>query len=132
MIHASLLLRRALLADGLISGAMGLLLAVGYGALSPLLLLPESLLLQTGLFCVVYGVFVGWLGARDALPRPLVWLVIIGNALWTLGSLTLLVSGAVSPNVLGVAFVMVQAVTVGVFAELQYLGLRRSAPAQTA
>jgi hypothetical protein len=132
MIHASLLLRRALLADGLISGAMGLLLAIGYGALSPFLLLPESLLLQTGLFCVVYGVFVGWLGARDALPRPLVWLVIIGNALWTLGSLALLVSGAVSPNVLGVAFVMVQAVTVGVFAELQYLGLRRSAPAQAA
>ena len=132
MIHASLLLRRALLADGLISGAMGLLLAIGYGALSPLLLLPESLLLQTGLFCVVYGVFVGWLGARDALPRPLVWLVIIGNALWTLGSLALLVSGAVSPNVLGVAFVMVQAVTVGVFADLQYLGLRRSAPPQAA
>ena len=132
MLQASLLLRRALLADGVISGAMGLLLAIAADALSSALLLPRPLLLQTGLFCIVYGACVGWLGSRDTLPRPLVWLVIVGNALWTLGSLALLISGAVSPNVLGVGFVAMQAITVGIFAELQYLGLRRSAPARTA
>jgi hypothetical protein len=55
--------------------------------------------------------------------------VIAGNALWMLGSLVLLVDGPVAPNLLGEAFVAVQALAVGLFAELQYIGLRRSSVA---
>ncbi|KPF98929.1 hypothetical protein IP86_10085 [Rhodopseudomonas sp. AAP120] len=126
MIHPSLLLRRALQADALVSGAMALLLVTGASALAPLLALPQALLLETGLFLIAYAAFVGWLGSRGALQRSLVLLVIIGNALWTLASVALLLSGAVAPNALGIAFVAIQAITVGVFAELQYVGLRRS------
>ncbi|WP_031334923.1 hypothetical protein [Rhodopseudomonas sp. B29] len=126
MIHSSLLLRRALQADALISSAMALLLTFGAGPLASLLALPHGLLLETGLFLILYAALVGWLGSRTALPRPLVLLVIIGNALWTLGSIALLISGAVAPNGLGISFVVMQAIAVGVFAELQFMGLRRS------
>ncbi|HEU0151362.1 MAG TPA: hypothetical protein VFR21_31415, partial [Bradyrhizobium sp.] len=73
-----------------------------------------------------------WLGARVAVPRALAVLVIAGNAAWTIGSIALLFSGAVSPNLLGQAFVAGQAIATGVFAELQYLGLRRSVAAAAA
>ena len=132
MINASLFLRRAILADAVFSGISALLLSFGAGALAPLLNLPEALLRETGLFLTGYAALVGWLGTRQSMPKPLVWIVIAGNAAWTVGSIALLFSGAVTPNLLGEAAVTMQAIAVGVFAELQYLGLRRSRDALTA
>jgi hypothetical protein len=66
------------------------------------------------------------------MPMPLLWIVIAGNAAWTAASIALLFSGSVAPNLLGEAAVAMQAIAVGVFAELQYLGLRRSGDALTA
>ena len=129
MIQPSLLLRRAILADAVFSGASALLLAFGAGALAPLLNLPEALLRETGLFLVAYAALVGWLGTRQAMPKPLLWIVVAGNAAWTVASIALLFSAAVTPNLLGAAAVTMQAIAVGVFAELQYVGLRRSAVA---
>jgi hypothetical protein len=126
MIHSSQLLRRALLADAVFSGIAAVLLTADAAALAPQLELPEALLRETGLFLIAYAALVGWLGTRAAVPRALVVLVIAGNAAWTVGSIALLVSGAVSPNLLGEAFVAAQAIATGVFAELQYVGLRRS------
>ena len=132
MIHPSPLLRLAVQADAAVSGAMALLLSFGAGMLAPVLRLPEPLLLESGLFLIAYAAFVGWLGSRQLMPRALVVLMIAGNALWTLGSVTLLFSGMVSPSLLGLAFVALQAIAVGAFAELQYLGLRRSNARQAA
>jgi hypothetical protein len=132
MIRPSALLRRALQADAVVSGAMALLLTLAAGTLSPLLALPEALLLDTGLFLIGYAALVGWLGTRAVLPRTMVLIVIAGNALWTLGSVALLLSGSVAPNALGIAFVLVQATAVGIFAELQFIGLRRSEAAVAA
>lgn len=132
MIQPSLLLRRAILADAAFSGVSALLLSFGGGALAPLLNLPETLLRETGLFLIAYAALVGWLGTRQSMPTALVWIVIAGNAAWTVGSIALLFSGAVTPNLLGEAAVAMQAIAVGVFAELQYLGLRRSGDALTA
>jgi hypothetical protein len=97
-----------------------------------LLHLPEALLRETGLFLIAYTALVGWLAARSSVPRALVWLVVAGNAAWTLGSIALLFSGAVSPNLLGQAFVVAQAIATGVFAELQFIGLRKSGGAVAA
>jgi hypothetical protein len=58
--------------------------------------------------------------------------VVAGNAAWAVASIALLFSGAVSPNLSGEIFVAMQAIAVGVFAELQFLGLRRSGDALTA
>jgi hypothetical protein len=132
MIQPSSLLRRAILADAIFSGASALLLSFGAGALAPLTNLPEALLRETGLFLIAYAALVGWLGTRQSMPKALVWIVIAGNAAWTVGSIALLFSGAVTPNLLGEAAMAMQAIAVGVFAELQYLGLRRSRDALTA
>jgi hypothetical protein len=126
MIQPSLLLRRAILADAVFSGASALLLSLSAGALAPLVSLPEALLRETGLFLIAYAALVGWLGTRQAMPKPLLWIVVAGNAAWTIASIALLFSGAVTPNLLGEAAVAIQAIAVGVFAELQYIGLRRS------
>jgi hypothetical protein len=130
MINPSLLLRRAIQIDAVVSGAMALLLTFAATMLAPLLHLPEALLLESGLFLIAYAALVGWLGTRAAMPKLLVLVIIIGNALWTLGSISLLLSGTLAPNLLGQIFVAAQAIAVGVFAELQYIGLRRSAAAQ--
>ena len=132
MIQPSQLLRRALLADAIFSGVSAVVLTSGAGLLAPWFSLPEALLRETGLFLIAYAALVGWLGTRQAMPKALVLLVISGNAAWTLGSIALLFSGAVTPNLLGQIVVVAQAIATGVFAELQYIGMRRSAGAVAA
>lgn len=126
MINPSLFLRRAIQADALVSGAMALLLVAGAGVLASLLSLPEAFLRNTGLVLVVYAALVGFLGARSVMPKIAIWAVIAVNAVWTVDSIALLPSGWVSPNLLGQAFIVMQAIAVGVFAELQFIGLRKS------
>jgi hypothetical protein len=126
MIHPSPFLRRAILADAIFSGVSAVLLTFGSGELAPWLNLPEALLRETGLFLIAYAALVGWLGTRQSMPKAPVVIVIAGNAAWTVASIALLFSGAVTPNLLGEAFVAIQAVAVGAFAELQYIGPRKS------
>ena len=126
MIHPSQFLRRAIQADAIFSGASAVLLTFGAGAFAPLLSLPEALLRETGLFLIAYAALVGWLGTRPTMPRVLVTIVIAGNAVWTLASIALLFSGAVTPNLLGEVAIVMQAIVVGALAELQFIGLRRS------
>jgi hypothetical protein len=126
MINPSLFLRRAIQADAIFSGVSALLLTPGASELAALSNLPVALLRETGLFLIAYAALVGWLGSRQSMPRALVAIVIAGNVAWTLASIVLLFSGAVTPNLLGEALVAIQAITVGVLAELQYIGLRRS------
>jgi hypothetical protein len=132
MINPSQFLRRALLADAIFSGVSALGLTFGAGAFASLLNLPEALLQETGLFLIAYTALVGWLGTRQSVPKALVMIVIAGNAAWTVASIALLFSGAVSPNLLGEVFVAAQAIATGALAELQYLGLRRSEDALAA
>ena len=132
MIHPSLFLRRAILLDAVVSGLTGLLQAFDAAMLAPMLNLPEALLRDSGLFMIVYAALIGWLGTRPSMPKALVLIVIVGNAAWTLGSIALLLSGAVSPNLPGTMFILVQAIATGAFAELQYIGLRRSGGVATA
>ena len=126
MMTPSLFLRRALAADAIFSGAGAVIFTLGAGELAPLFDLPEALLLEPGLFLIVYAAFVGWLGTRQSFPRILAGIVVVGNAAWTLASIALLFSGAVTPNLLGEAAVVAQAIATGIFAELQFIGLRRS------
>jgi hypothetical protein len=61
------------------------------------------------------------------LSRSKVQLVIFMNVAWVAASVVLLLSGWISPNSLGLAFVLFQTMAVAALAELQYTGLRRSA-----
>ena len=132
MIFASILLRRALFADAIFSGVSALGLTFGAAAFASLFSLPEVLLRETGLFLIAYTALVGWLGSRSSVPKALVILVVVGNSAWTIASIVLLLSGVVSPNIAGGLMVVAQAIATGVFAELQYVGLRRSGSAVTA
>jgi len=126
MIYPSSLLHRALQADAIFSGTGAVLMTLGAGELAPLLNLPEALLREAGIFLIAYSAFVGWLSTRSSFPKILVVAVVAGNAAWTLSSIALIFSGAVTPNVLGEIALAMQAVIVGILAELQFLGLRRS------
>ena len=132
MIQPSLFLRRALLADAVVTGAVALLQTFGAGLLAPLLNLPQSLVLETGLFLIAYTALVGWLGTRRSMPKALVAIVIVGNAAWALGSIALMFSGSVTPSLLGYGFIAMHAISTGVFAELQYIGMRKSGGAVAA
>ena len=126
MIHSSRLLRLAFILDAVGSGAVALLLIAGAGPLAPLMQLPEPFLRTTGFILVPWIVLVAWLGSRESVPKNVVWAVIAGNAGWTIASLALLTTTWIAPRMLGIAFIVAQATAVGVFAELQYMGLRRS------
>jgi hypothetical protein len=84
------------------------------------------LLRIAGLVLLPYAAFIGWLGLREQIHKPIAWAVVLGNALWAVDSLLLLVSGWVSPTSAGYAFVIAQALVVLMYAEFQIIGLRRS------
>jgi hypothetical protein len=121
----SRLLRGSLLADGLVSGAMGLLLLAGGGLLAGLLGLPEPLLLGAGLVLLPFAAAVLWLGREPLANLAGVKAVIGVNIAWVASSVLILVAGWIAPSGLGIAFVVAQALAVAVLGELQYLGWRR-------
>jgi hypothetical protein len=123
----STFLRNALLIDAAASGATGLLLIVGAGLLEGLLGLPVALMREAGLILIPYVAFVAYVGTRAEVSPGSVWTIIAANALWTVASVLLLVSGWVAPTALGYAFVIAQAAVVALLGELQYTGLKRQA-----
>jgi hypothetical protein len=52
--------------------------------------------------------------------------MVLLNLVWAVASLVLLVTGLVDPSGLGIAFVVAQALIVAGFADVQFIGLRRS------
>jgi hypothetical protein len=94
--------------------------------LAGLLQLPDALLFYAGAFLVPYAALLAYLSRRETLPRWTVWAVVLGNILWAVDCTLLALSGWVAPSALGYAFIAVQAVAVVAFAELQYVGMRRS------
>ena len=125
----STLLRRVLTTDTAFSGLSMLVLVLAAGPLAGPLGLPESFLRVLGLVLVPFVAFIAWVALRRPLVVGAVWVLIVGNALWVLASIALLASGWLSPSGLGIAFIVGQAVIVGLFAELQFIGLRRSTAA---
>jgi len=119
-------LRQALVADATTSAACGLLMLFGAGPLTGTLGLPESLLRAAGLVLLPYALSVGMLGMRPHLSRAVVWAVVFANGIWSADSALLLMSGWVAPTRAGYAFVIAQAVVTLMYAELQFIGLRRS------
>lgn len=119
----SALLQRALAADAIVSAATAALMIAGAGWLAEFLSLPASLLRFAGLLLLPYIAFVAYTLKRSS--RAGVFAIIGINVAWAAACVLLLASGWVAPNAFGVAFVIVQAVAVLLFAELQYVGLKR-------
>ena len=121
-------LRRTLTIDALMTGATALLLVLAGGALAQLLAVPEPLLRYAGVALVPFVLYVGFLARREVVSRASVVAIIALNIAWVVASVWLLVGSSIQPNALGYAFIVAQAVAVALFAELQYVGLRKAEP----
>lgn len=130
-LRASSLLIKVLLIDAVVSGTTGLALFTAAGPLAELLGLPAGLLRWAGLALVPFAAFLLWLARQNPVPRGATLAVVGANLLWTLASVALLLSGRVAPTLLGTVFTLGQAVAVAVFAEFQYVGLRRAQAIQS-
>lgn len=118
-------LRTVLNLDAGICAAFGLICAGLAGPLAEFTALPRDLLFYAGLALFPVAGLMAFV-ARQAVPsRQLVWLVLLGNEGWILGSIAILIFGVVQPNALGYAFVVAQAVAVLPLVLLEYQGLRR-------
>lgn len=121
---------RVMAADALSCAATGALQLGLTEMLARLTGLPVPLLTGTGVFLLAYAALAAWMASRPAPPRRLIGLVVAGNLAWAVGGVALLASGLVAHTVLGVAWVLAQAVVVVVLAQLQWAGLRATRPAR--
>lgn len=122
-------LRTTLLVDAAFSAVGALLMAAGAPLLAPLLGLPQPLLFWAGLVLVPWVALLLALSRRPSVSRLLLIDVIGINVLWAAVSIGLLLTGAVAPTALGYAFVIAQAAAVLLFAEVQFIGVRRAGAA---
>jgi hypothetical protein len=122
-------LRRVLLLDAGVSGVTGLFMWLGAGVLEPLLGLPGALLQVAGISLLPFAAALVLLARRASIPRAAVASVIVANGLWVVASIALAVGRLVPLTDFGYAFVVIQAVAVAGFAELQWMGMRRASGA---
>lgn len=130
----NLSIRQVLLTDIAITGATALLMLLGAPLIDDLLDVPAALLAGAGAVLIPYVGYLFWLANRDAAPRAGIGVAIAANLAWAIGCVVLLVAGWVDPNGLGVAFILLNAVVVIVFADLLVLTSRgnrsNTAPAE--
>jgi hypothetical protein len=114
------LLQGVMRLDAAVTGANGVAYLALAGPLKDLLGLSSPLLRGVGAFLVAFAVFVALAGTR-------VPLVVIGaNIAWAAGSIVAAIAGWGSPETVGTVWIVLQAITVGAFAELGLIGVRRA------
>ncbi|MGI5126625.1 hypothetical protein ACQEVB_07385 [Pseudonocardia sp. CA-107938] len=118
------LLRLALRVDAAASGALGLVALGAAPLVHELTAAPEAVLRGVGGFLVLFGIALLALAARRQMPVALVWTVVVGNLAWVVASLA--VALLVPLTVLGTVLVVAQALAVAAFADLEWMGLRRT------
>ena len=115
------LLGLAMRLDAVVTGANGAAYLVAAGPLGDLLGLAPSLLRGVGAFLLAFAVLV-WLAPRAVVPA-----VVVANAAWAAGSVVAAIAAWGSPTTAGTVWIVLQAIVVAGFAELQLTALRRSA-----
>ncbi|WP_329038108.1 hypothetical protein OIE71_31515 [Streptomyces sp. NBC_01725] len=120
------LLRLALRLDAVATGAVGAAALIGCAALDQVLGLPVAFLAGVGAFLVLYALFPARVGSASAPNRKAVWAVVGGNLAWFALSVVTAAAGRLDPTGLGTVVIVVQAVAVLGFADVQLLGLRRA------
>jgi hypothetical protein len=81
---------------------------------------PPMLLLATGNFLLLYAAAVAFLATRARASSAIIGLLIVGNLVWGIAAVSVLLSGEFEPTILGKAYAVAQALTVAVLAKLQY------------
>jgi hypothetical protein len=119
------LLRLALKLDAVVTGANGAAYLAAAGPLSDLLGLSEALLRGAGAFLLAYAAVVWIVGTRREIPRGPVYAIVAANAIWAVDSVVMAIAGWGDPTTAGTVWILLQAVVVAGFAELQLTGLRQ-------
>lgn len=110
--------------DALTCAVMGVLLVGASGWIAGLTDLPGNLLYWAGLVLFPVAVFMALFSFSGQVPGWASALVVIGNLLWAVISLLFPLTDLVSPNLLGWAFLLVQANAVLVFTWLEWKAAR--------
>ncbi|MFC8528530.1 hypothetical protein [Nocardia sp. NPDC057227] len=124
------LLRLALRADAVVTGVNGLAYLALAGPIESLLGLDRSLGIPIGVFLTLYAVAVAAIGQLARIPAAAAGAVVAVNAAWAVASVVALLAGALGLTAVGAVWAVLQALVVGAFAALQYLGLRRASAHQ--
>lgn len=124
------LLRLALRADALVTGGNGLAYLALAGPIESLLGLDRGLGIPIGVFLTLYAVAVAAVGQLARIPAAAAGAVIAVNAAWAVASVVALLAGALGVTAAGAVWAVLQALVVGAFAAVQYLGLRRASAHQ--
>ena len=120
------LLRVALKLDAVVTAVNGAAYLVAAGPLGDLLGLSPALLRGAGAFLLAFAALVWLVATRDAIPRGAVVAIVVANLVWALDSVVAAAAGWGSPSTEGTVWIVLQAITVAAFADLQILGLRRA------
>jgi hypothetical protein len=120
------LLKYAVRGNALFCGVGGATFIILAGWLSDLSGLRPTLAFSlTGAILVGYAFVLLWLSNQAAIPNLAAWLVIAADVAWVLGSVLLLIAGQMPLTQTGKWLITGTADVVGLFAVVQYLGLRR-------
>jgi hypothetical protein len=119
------LLRSGIRLDASVSGAFGFALLVSGGLLADMVGIPLRWLLAVGGVCLLYAASLWLLHTCARVSQCAGLAVIVANATWVAGSGLLVAFGWLPLTVLGVGFVLLQAIAVAGLTGLQVVGLRR-------
>jgi hypothetical protein len=112
-------LRYVLWADAVSCLACGILQVGLTVALSSRFGLSQTLLFETGVFLLLYGTAVGFLATRNSVPKAILWVLIVGNVLWGVSAVGILLMGDARITLLGKGYIVAQALMVMILAQLQ-------------
>lgn len=119
-------LRTVLKLDAFVTGANGVAYLVAAGLLGDLLGLSPALLRGAGAFLIVFAAAVWLTATRPSTPRAAVYAIVAANTIWALDSVVAAIAGWGTPDAAGTVWIVLQAIVVAAFAELQLVGLRRA------
>ena len=124
-------LRRVLWLDAASGIGMGLSHLVLAGPLSAWTGIPATWLLAAAVIVFGAASLAAWLASRTAPPAGGVRLLAAGNFAWVAASLWLAFGANLPLTALGLTWVLLQAVTVLVLAELEWAGAGQNATSET-
>ncbi|MFD5187206.1 hypothetical protein ACFWMU_03445 [Streptomyces sp. NPDC058357] len=119
------LLRTALVADVVLTGANGIGYLVLATALDSFLGVPRSVQYPVGVFLTVYALWVLTVARQENIGRGAVAVIIALNTAWAVASVVAVVVDALTATGAGNGWIVFQGLVVAAMGALQYAGLRR-------
>ena len=129
LIQPGAFLRQVLKLDALLSAATASALILGAAVLAQMTGLPVNLLIVVGLGLIPWVAFLLWVATRPTVPVAAVWVVIVLNLVWVVDCALVAFGVGFTPTAWGVGFATANALGTLLLADLEYVGLRRSAHA---